>query len=164
MTLGDLVLNLDTRRDERRNQPQRNERTQRIVQANILSLWLWVLVVENIFCSQGGSRGCHNASRRARGKLSKRMTRIRGGQRFPAGREATNNEQRAIMSDRCSAVPCAAERQVGPASEDSCSKFQMLNAKCSVLNALRPRRSFTPCAPGRLSIGHAGSMRSEDRG
>jgi hypothetical protein len=29
----------------------------------------------------------------------------------------------------------------------------MLNAKCSVLNALHPhypRRSFTPCAPGRF--------------
>ncbi len=34
---------------------------------------------------------------------------------------------------------CAPERQAGPASEDSCSKFQMLNAKCSVRNALHPR-------------------------
>ena len=54
-------------------QPQRNERTQRIVQANILPLWLWVLVVESVFCSQGGSRG-----------------RL-GDQR------ATSNEQRAVI-------------------------------------------------------------------
>ena len=42
--------------------------------------------------------------------------------------------------------PGAPGRQAGPASEDSCCKFQMLNAKCSVLNALHPRRRFTPCA------------------
>ena len=45
------------------------------------------------------------------------------------------------------------KRQAGSASQDSCSKIQMLNAKCSVLNALHPRyppRSFTPCAPGRF--------------
>ncbi len=57
MTPGELALNLEAGGDERKNQPQRNERTQRIVQVNILSLWLWGLVVENIFCSQGGSRG-----------------------------------------------------------------------------------------------------------
>ena len=47
------------------------------------------------------------------------------------------------------------KRQVGLASQDSCSKIQMLNAKCSVLNALHPcypRRSFTPCAPGNNNV------------
>ena len=82
-----------------------------------------------------------------------------------AGKQSSlTSDQRPVISDRGSAVSRAPERRAGPASVDSCSKFQMLNAKCSVLNALRPRRSFTPCAPGRLSIGHAGSMRSEDRG
>ena len=52
-------------------------------------------------------------------------------------------------------VSRAPDRQAGPASEDSCSQFQMLNAKCSVLNALHPRyprRSFTPCAPGNNNV------------
>ena len=47
------------------------------------------------------------------------------------------------------------KRQAGPASQDSCSKIQMLNGKCSVLNALHPRyprRSFTPCAPGNNNV------------
>ena len=63
-----------------------------------------------------------------------------------------SNDHQPIMSDRCSVVFCVPGRQAGPAREDSCSKFQMLNAKCSVLNALHrryPCRSFTPCAPGR---------------
>ncbi len=99
--------------------------------------------------------------RRARGKLPKRITRIRGGnesrrdrkQRTTSPGAPGSNEQQPIMSDRCSVVSCALERQAGPASEDSCSKFQMLNAKCPVLNALHPRyprRRFTPCAPGRF--------------
>ena len=49
MTPGDLALNLEAGGDERKNQPQRNERTQRIVRVNILSLWLWVLVVKHVF-------------------------------------------------------------------------------------------------------------------
>ena len=72
------------------------------------------------------------------------------------------DDQWPIMSDRCPAVRCAPERQAGPASGDSCSKIQMLNAKCSVLNALHPRypcRSFTPCVRGRLSTGPVASMR-----
>ncbi len=47
------------------------------------------------------------------------------------------------------------KRQAGSASQDSCSKIQMLNAKCSVLNALHPRyprRSFSPCAPGNNNV------------
>ena len=53
-----VATNLFIHKEAERNyQPQRNERTQRIVQANILSLWLWVLAVESVFCSQGGSRG-----------------------------------------------------------------------------------------------------------
>ena len=68
------------------------------------------------------------------------------------------------MSDRCSVVSCVAERQVGPASEDSCSKFQMLNAKCSVLNALHPRRRFTPCAPGRFLAISVELAAKEDHG
>ena len=47
------------------------------------------------------------------------------------------------------------KRQAGSASEDSCFKIQMLNAKCSVLNALHPRyprRSFTPCLPGNNNV------------
>ncbi len=45
------------------------------------------------------------------------------------------------------------KRQAGSASQDSCSKIQMLNAKCSVLNALHPRyprRSFTPARRGTI--------------
>jgi hypothetical protein len=49
------------------------------------------------------------------------------------------DDQWLIMSDRCPAVRCAPERQAGPASEDSCSKIQVLNANGSVLNALHPR-------------------------
>ena len=45
MTPGDLALNLESGRDERQNQPQRNERTQRSVQVNILSSCLCVVVV-----------------------------------------------------------------------------------------------------------------------
>ncbi len=68
---------------------------------------------------------------------------------------ATINDQQPIISDRCSVASCAPDRQAGPASEDCCSKIQMLNAKCSVLNALHPRyprRSFTPCAPGNNNV------------
>ena len=76
----------------------------------------------------------------------------RGSSRRAGKQRSTINDQQPIMSDRCSVASCTPERQAGPASEDSCSKFQMLNAKCSVLNALHrryPCRSFTPCAPGR---------------
>ena len=96
------------------------------------------------------------------------LSGLRGyGGQIPASREPMADDQWLIMSDRCPAVRCAPERQAGPASGDSCSKIQMLNAKCSVLNALHPRypcRSFTPCAPGRLSTGHVASMRGEDHG
>ena len=134
---------------------------------------LCVVVVKRVFCSQGGSRGCHNESRRARGsamagwigfvvrwggpprrargKLSKRTARIRAGGASTSPGAPGSNDQQPIMSDRCCVASCAPERQAGPASEDSCSKFQMLNAKCSVLSALHPRyprRSFTRCAPG----------------
>ena len=44
-----------------------------------------------------------------------------------------------VVSGRCSVVPGAAGWQAGPAGEDSCSKTLVLNAKCSVLNALHPR-------------------------
>ena len=87
-----------------------------------------------------------------------RITRIRGygGATSPVApgsneQRATINDQQPIISDRCSVASCAPDRQAGPASEDCCSKIQMLNAKCSVLNALHPRyprRSFTRCAPG----------------
>ena len=75
------------------------------------------------------------------------------------------DDQWPIMSDRCPAVRCAPERQAGPASGDSCSKIQMLNAKCSVLNALRPRyprRRFTPCARGRVLAASVDLKAKED--
>ncbi len=84
------------------------------------------------------------------------LKRIRAASTSPGApgsneQRATINDQQPIMSDRCCVASCAPERQAGPASEDSCSKFQMLNAKCSVLSALHPRYprgSFTRCAPG----------------
>ena len=76
------------------------------------------------------------------------LSGLRGYGGAPTGPGAPgSNDQQPIMSDRCSVVFCVPERQAGPAREDSCSKFQMLNAKCSVLNALHrryPCRSFTP--------------------
>ncbi len=45
------------------------------------------------------------------------------------------------------------KRQAGLASQDSCSKIQMLNAKCSVLNALQPRyprQELYPVRAGRF--------------
>ena len=83
--------------------------------------------------------------------LTHRMTRIRG--QIPASREPMADDQWLIMSDRCPVVRCVPERQAGPASEDSCSKIQVLNANASVLNALHPRnprRRFTPCTRGRV--------------
>ena len=76
------------------------------------------------------------------------------------------DDQWLIMSDRCPAVRYEPERQAGPASEDSCSKIQVLNANASVLNALHPRyprRRFTPCARGRVLAASVDLQAKEDQ-
>ena len=101
-----------------RKRSKRSKRTQRSGQVIKYSSCLCVVVVKSVLCSQGGSRGCHNASRRgqvyamanwisflarwggpprrARGKLSKRMTRIRGASRR---RESITNNVWQMCSD-----------------------------------------------------------------
>ena len=77
------------------------------------------------------------------------------------------DDQWLIMSDRCPAVRYEPERQAGPASEDSCSKIQVLNANGSVLNALHPRyprRRFTPCTRGRVLAVSVDLQAKEDHG
>ena len=103
---------------------KRSKKTQRSGQVIKYSSCLCVVVVKSVLCSQGGSRGCHNASRRgqvyamanwisflarwggpprrARGKLSKRMTRIRGGvneSRRAGKQRTTSNDQRSTTNN-----------------------------------------------------------------
>ena len=96
------------------------------------------------------------------------LSGLRGyGGQIPASREPMADDQWLIMSDRCPAVRCAPERQAGPASEDSRSKIQVLNANGWVLNALRPRyprRRFTPCARGRFLAASVDLKAKEDHG
>ena len=70
------------------------------------------------------------------------------------------DDQWLIMSDRCPVVRCVPERQAGPASEDSCSKIQVLNA----LHPRNPRRRFTPCTRGRVLAVSVDLQAKEDHG
>ena len=57
MTPGNPALNLEAGRDKRKNQPQRNERTQRMVRVNSLFLWRKVLFqVPNAKCQMPSAK------------------------------------------------------------------------------------------------------------